>query len=126
MADKVNSSYVARSTNITFETSQTLRNEVVNIDQFNTDFVIDINGAIYKLSEPMDGQATVTIVGGLDTFVNEKIYREPLPYLTQLQKNTLYSILKELATFTDAATVQCSNDTIIDDFINSAYFNFCG
>ncbi len=124
MSELVGSTYVARSRNISFTTSQTLRNDVVNIDSFNTNFVIGINGDIYKLSEP-DDEATVTIVGGLDTFANEKIYREPLPYLTQMQKNTLYSILKQLASFTDQGQITC-NDSIIEEFLNSAYFNFCG
>lgn len=122
----VNSTLVARTRSIEFTTSETLRNEQVDVESFSTNFVIDVDGNIYKLSDGSEDSTTVTIVGGLDTFANEKIYREPLPYLTQMQKNAIYSILKQMASFTDQGEVSCTNDSIIDEFVQSVYFNFCG
>lgn len=122
---KVNPAYPARYRNLTFNITRTLRNERVDLKSLSGDFVIDIRGNVYLLNEPTGDDAVIDIEGGLDTFVHAKIERTPLPYLTQQQKTTIYSILKQLAVLTDTSQLD-SNDDTINEFVNSAYFNFCG
>lgn len=126
MADQVGPSFVARSRNLDFTTTKTLRGESVNVDSLGSNFVIDTQGEIFKLSDPTEESATITLVGGLDTFVNEKEYREPIFYITQKQKNTVYAILRELSINTDTGKVTCSDNDVFDRLVSSAYFNFCG
>lgn len=125
MTTIVNASYPARYRNLAFNITRTLRNQRVELASLNGNFAIDVKGNIYLLSEPTGDDATIDVIGGLDTFINAKIERTPLPYLTQRQQVAIYSILKQVAVLTDAAQLS-SNDDTIDEFINSAYFNFCG
>jgi hypothetical protein len=125
MTTIVNASFPARFRNLTFNITSTPRNENVRISSLDGNFVIDIKGNIYLLNEPTGDDAVITIVGGIDTFVNAKIQEAPLPYLTQRQQVAIYSILKQLSVLTDAAQLD-SNDVTISEYVNSAYFNFCG
>lgn len=125
MTTIVNASFPARFRNLTFNITSTPRNENVQISSLDGNFVIDIKGNIYLLNEPTGDDAVITIVGGIDTFVNAKIQEAPLPYLTQRQQVAIYSILKQLSVLTDAAQLD-SNDVTISEYVNSAYFNFCG
>lgn len=122
---KVNPAYPARYRNLTFNITRTLRNETIDLGSLSGNFVIDIRGNVYLLNEPTGDDAVIDIEGGLDTFVHAKIVRTPLPYLTQQQKTTIYSILKQLAVLTDTSQLDSNDDTIYE-FVNSAYFNFCG
>lgn len=126
MAEQVGASFVARSRNLEFSTTKTLRGEVVDMNSYGTNYFIDIHGEIFKLSESDEQSATITIEGGLDTFVNEKQYREPIFYVTQKQKNTIYCILRELSIVTDVAQVSSSDSDVLDRMVSSAYFNYCG
>lgn len=121
----VNASYPARYRNLTFNITRTLRNQTVELASLSGDFAIDVRGNIYLLNEPTSDDAVIDIIGGVDTFVNAKIERAPLPYLTQRQQVAIYSILRQLAVLTDTAQLS-SNDDTINEFVNSAYFNFCG
>ena len=125
MTTIVNPSYPARYRNLTFNITRTLRNEVVQLASLDGNFVIDIRGDIYLMSEPTGDDATITIVGGVDTFIGAKVERTPLPYLSQRQQVAIYSILKQLSVLTDAAQIE-SNDDAIYEFVNSTYYNFCG
>lgn len=126
MANIVGPTAVARSKNLYFKRSMHLRGATVKPESLGGNFVIDTHGLIYKISEPPQDTAAITIVGGLDTFVNEKQYRAPVLYLTQKQKNTLYAILKQLALNTDSGQVSCQDNDVLDRLLRSAYFNYCG
>lgn len=126
MANIVGPAAVARSKNLYFKRSMHLRGAVVNPQTLGGNYVIDIHGLIYKNSEAPQDTAAITIVGGLDTFVNEKKYRAPVLYLTQKQKNTIFAILKQLAMMTDSGQVSCQDNDVLDRMIRSAYFNYCG
>lgn len=126
MADQVAPSLVARSKNLTFTTTQTQREQKVDLASYGTNFAIDVHGQIFKYSEPSPEEATIVLEGGQDTFVNEKEYRSPIFYITQKQKNTVYAILRELATSTDSATVTCSDNDVFDRLVTSTYYNYCG
>lgn len=121
----VGSGLVSRFNNFHFSTTQTLRNQYVDIKSLNCDFVIDIDGTIYQNRTPTPNQAYIILVGGLDTFINEKVVREPRFYMTERQKVILYNILKQVAIRTDAA--QISSDTEeLQQIAYATYFNYCG
>lgn len=126
MAEQVGPPKVARSKNLTFSSTKTLRGQSVDVNSVSSNFVIDTHGEIFQLSEPSPDSATITLVGGLDTFVNEKQTRDPIFYITQKQKNTVYAILRELAVNTDNAQVTCSDSDVFDRLVSSAYYNYCG
>ena len=126
MAQLVGPSLVAKSKNLYFSTTQTLRNEKISISSVNANFVIDIHGQIHQNSEPQPDTATIVLEGGLDTFVNEKENRDPIFYITQKQKNTVYAILRELSILTDTGQVTSQTSEVLDRLVSSAYFNYCG
>ena len=92
----VGPSKVAMADSINFTTTKTLRGETVNVNSISG-YVVDLDGNIYDNSGG-GTSATVTFVGGLHTFINEKVYREPTFYITVRQKMTLYNIIKNLST----------------------------
>lgn len=126
MAEQVGASFVAKSKNLSFSLTNSLRGEKVNIDSYGGNFFIDIHGQIFKLSEPSSESASIIVEGGLDTFINEKQYREPIFYLTQKQKNIIYNILRELSILTDVSNVSSPDSEILDRLVSSTYFNYCG
>ncbi|CAB5221170.1 hypothetical protein UFOVP247_98 [uncultured Caudovirales phage] len=125
MAEVVGPAYVARSMNIAFSISGTLRNESVEISKLGTNFVIGLDGAIYKNSEPSPTSATVMLVGGDDTFINEKNKRAGKFYMTERQKVTLYAILKNVALMSDTAQIT-SDHPVLQQIAYATYFNYCG
>jgi hypothetical protein len=125
MAEVVGPAYVARSINIAFSVTGTLRNETVNIGSIGANFVLSIDGTIYKNSEPSPTSATVTLVGGDDTFINEKNLRRGKFYMTERQKVTLYNILKIVAQSSDTAQIT-SDHPVLQQVAYATYFNYCG
>lgn len=126
MSSIVGPALVAGSKNLYFKLSATQRNEKYNITtDFEGNFVIDIDGTIYQLTEPQPDTAAITIVGGIDTFIGEKQPRPSVFYLTQNQKVTLYKICKEVARLTDKAQLH-SDNTILDHLITNTYSNYVG
>jgi len=121
----VGPAFVARSSNIEFSTTKTLRNEDVDIQSLSANFVLDLNGTIYKLSDPSPDSATVILVGGLDTFIHEKNKRDPKFYMTTRQKVVIYNILKIVAQNTDTAKIT-GTDGVLDQIVHATYFNYCG
>ncbi len=110
---------------ISFATTNTLRNETVDIGSIDANYVVSIDGVINE-NKPVTGtSATVVLVGGNDTFVHEKQPREPMFYMTVRQKLTIYAILKALATRTDTASVSASVP-ILDTIVKATYTNFRG
>lgn len=116
---------VSQTNNLTFTTTDTLRNENVEVSSLNSNYVISIDGAINQNSEPTNDSASITLVGGKDTFVSEKQAREPLFYMTVRQKLTVYAILKSLALRTDSGSVS-SDVPVLDTIVKAAYTNFRG
>jgi hypothetical protein len=123
MASIVGPEVVAQSDTIVFTTTGTLRNQIVNFDTTNGFFISKI-GRIYG-SSSAPTTATVTLEGGLDTFVNAKKVQEPIFYMTTNQKLAIYNILRALAKRTPMADVSSDNDSL-DLIVKSTYFNYCG
>ena len=121
----VGSALVSKFNNFHFSTTDTLRNQPVDVNSISCDFVIDIDGTIYQNRTPTPNQAYIVFVGGNDTFINEKIYREPKFYLTERQKVILYNILKQVAIRTDAAQISSDIDEL-QQIAYATYFNYCG
>lgn len=115
---------VAKSNSIAFTTTNTLRNEPVDVGAVDTNYVVSLDGAINQNSEA-GVSATVSLVGGNDTFANEKQQREPMFYMTSRQKITVYAILRSLANRTATASVS-SDVPILNTIVNAAYTNFRG
>lgn len=112
--------------NLTFVFSNTLRNEIVNISQYSSDYVITINGEVYSSGSASGENATVVIIGGSDRFINEKTERlESTFYMSEPQKLTLYKAIKELSKRTDSANITSDNDKL-EQSITALYRNFCG
>jgi len=125
MAEIVGPGTVAKGKNLYFTLSGNLRGEGVDVTTLPGNYAIDIEGTIYKNSEPPEGSAAITVVGGQDTFINEKQPRPYCFYLSQRQKVTIYKILKELAKNTNTAQIH-SDDILLDHLITNTYANYCG
>ena len=121
----VGSALVAKYNNFTFNVTNTLRNETIDVNSISADFVISIDGTIVQNKTPASTSATVVLVGGLDTFVNEKSQRTPKFYITENQKVILYNILKQVALVTDTAQITSDNETL-EQIAYATYFNYCG
>ena len=119
-------SKVAKAKNLYFKTTDTPRGTVINKQSLGGNYVIDVDGAIYEVSATSGETAAITIVGGIDTFVNEKQPRPYAFYLTQRQKISLYGILKELATTTDKGQVHADENELLNYLITNTYSNYCG
>ena len=112
--------------NLTFNFSNTLRNEHVDLNDYSDGYVIDINGEVYSSGSVSGDDATVTIIGGSDRFVHEKVNRlESSFYMSEPQKLTLYKAIKELSKKYDSATINSNNDKL-EQSLTALYRNFCG
>lgn len=119
----VGPSKVATADSFNMTTTKTLRGETVNVDSI-TGYVVDLDGSIYDNSGG-GSSATVTFVGGLDTFVNEKVYRAPKFYITVRQKIALYNIVKNLASRIPNGQIT-SDVKELEAIAVSAYVNMYG
>jgi hypothetical protein len=117
-------SKVARAKNINFVTTNTPRDQVVDPMSVGGNYAITKDGMVIEISEAQD-QATVTIIGGIDTFANEKQSRPYSFYITQRQKIAVYQILKELAVTTDKGKLTADNP-LLERLVTSTYSNYCG
>ena len=112
--------------NLTFNFSNTLRNETVDMNQFSSGYVIAVNGEVYSSGSASGDDASVTIIGGSDRFINEKTERLSSSfYMSESQKLTLYKAIKELSKRTDSAVITSDNDKL-EQSITALYRNFCG
>ena len=125
MASIVGPELVSRFTNLYFSTSKHLRNEDVILANIKGNYVIDIDGKIYENSPGNDDHATITLVGGYDTFTHAKTKEVPKFYMTERQKITIYNILKAVSRRTDHAEI-ASDVEILDLIVNATYKNYCG
>ena len=124
--NQVSASKIAKAKNLYFKTTDTPRGTKLDLSSLGGNYVIDVEGTVYEISESSGESASITIVGGIDTFVNEKKYRPYVTYLTQRQKMVIYGILKELAQYTIKAEVSAGDNTMIDSLVKSVYRNYCG
>lgn len=116
---------VAKADNISFKTTKTLRNATLNISSYaGSGYFISVKGRIYG-DGPAGTSATVTLEGGLDTFVNAKKVQDPMFYITINQKLALYNILKVLAGRNPNAQVSGDSESL-DLLVNAIYANYCG
>lgn len=118
---------ISYSKNLTFNFSNTKRNEVINLSNYSSsNYIIDINGTVYMGSSPSEDSATVTIIGGNDTFIHEKATRlESNFYLSEPQKVVLYGIMREHCKWGDSAEITSDNDKL-EQSLNALYRNYCG
>jgi hypothetical protein len=99
--------------------------DIPGITNVGGNFVIDICGTIYKVSEPQPDSASITVIGGRDNFTHEKQSRPSVFYITQRQKMIIYKILFELASKTNKAELH-SDNSVLEQIITSTYSNYCG
>ena len=123
----VSPSAISYSKNLTFEFSNTLRNENVNMSDYSyAQYVIDVDGKIYQFAPANEQDATIVLIGGIDAFINEKAIRPQAPfYITQQQKNTIYKIMKEHANYYSDAEVIGTSDGL-DQCVSALYNNLVG
>lgn len=117
---------VSYSKNLNFDFSNTTRGEKVNLNSYNSyTFVIDVDGSVYQGVSANETNARICIIGGLNKFVNSRlntVYSNY--YLTEQQKITLYKIMKDLAMYTDSATITSSHDKL-EQALTTLYINYC-
>ena len=118
---------VAYSKNLDFSFSNTLRNENVNLNNYNSyTFIIDVDGTVYQGANASESQASIVIIGGIDKFMHSKSTSLASNFfLTEQQKVTLYKLIKELSIYTNTALISSDNDTL-EQALNSLYNNYCG
>ena len=112
--------------NLTFNFSNTLRNQQVDLEKYAANgYVIDVNGEIYSSGSVSGEDATITVIGGSDRFINEKANRLSATfYMSEPQKITLYKAIKELSKKIDSANITSNNDKL-EQSLNSLYKNYC-
>lgn len=116
------------SKNLAFSFSKTKRNESVSLNDYSDyNYILDVNGMLYMGSEPGEDSATVCIIGGDDTFVNEKAKRiNSNYYISEPQKVTLYDMMREHARWGDSAEITCEDSEKLELGLYSLYKNSCG
>jgi hypothetical protein len=118
---------VSHCKDLTFDFSLTKRNEYVDLNKYSSySFIIDVNGKVYQSGSCSEQQATVLVVGGLDTFINEKVSRTPSFYVTEPQKVTIYAIIRDLAHYSNDSKISSSNSDKLEQSINALYQNYIG
>jgi hypothetical protein len=119
---------IAYTTNLTFNFSNTLKDQPINLDDYSSaNFVIDIDGQVYQ-GQPVDGtNSTTIIIGGIDRFINGSNPNRLVSnfYLTEPQKVVLYRIMKDLAIYTDSATITSDSDKL-QQSLTALYTNYSG
>ena len=125
--NEVSPEAVAHSKNLTFNFSNTLRGEKVDLNRYSSaTYIIDVNGKVYQSASANEDQATIIIIGGKDKFINEKIERPTVDfYISEQQKLTIYKIIKELSSYYQDSTISSSNE-MLDQSITALYNNYCG
>lgn len=123
----VSPSCISYHKNLTFNFSNTLRNQTIYLEQFSSaDYVIDVNGKVYSSGKASGDSATVIVVGGSDRFINEKAKRLASTfYVSEPQKVTLYKVMLDLSKRTDSASISSNNDKL-EQALTALYRNNCG
>jgi len=125
--NKVSPTAIAYSKNLSFDFSNTVRDQNINLDDYASyTFILDIDGSIYQSAAANEDNASIVVIGGIDTFANEKMERLSSNFfITESQKIVLYKALKELSKFYDSANITSSNDKL-ELSLNALYSNYCG
>ena len=119
---------VSHSKNLNFDFSLTLRNENVNLSKYSSyNFIIDVDGRVYQSAAPNEQSANICVIGGYDTYINEKSNRPPATfYISQNQRVTIYSIIRDLANFSNDSQITSGNSDKLEQAIKSLYMNYIG
>ena len=125
MYQSATASDVSKFDELTFEFTKTFRDQQLPQSSISGDFVIDINGLIYKKGKSSGKSASVTVIGGISNFAHEKIPSPTMPYITVPQKVTICKILRLLAKRTTQATLSSSDGALYGILIGS-YYNYIG
>lgn len=113
---------LARKTNIDFEVTSTKRNVKIDYSTYNADYFIFYDGLIYVLKESKSQSVKVLVVGGLNTFANQKVERPEAFYLSTGQKQTLSHTMYFLSKNSDATIT--SNSYMLQRMLEGEYNNF--
>lgn len=126
MLNVVSSSFMGGFNDYTFNFSFTLRNQQVNLESYDCNYILDIDGVLYEKNSNVTQSCVVIIVGGIDTFMFEKETRPPVNFfITDAQRVVIYRVIKELSRKTDTAKIEANQETL-KTFIQSLYSNLCG
>ncbi len=114
------------SKNLEFSFSRTKRNEIINLNNYSSyNYILDINGNLYQGAQPGEDSATVLIIGGDDTFVNEKAKRiSSNYYISEPQRVALYAMMREHSTWGDSAEITCTNSDKLEQALHGLYKNY--
>ena len=125
--NEVSPEAIAYCKNLTFSFSNTLRDEKVNLQNYSSfTFIIDIDGTVYQGASADEQSATVCLIGGLNKFIHAKsVTAYSNFYVTEQQKVTLYKAIRELARYTDTASITSDNEKL-EQSISALYNNYCG
>jgi len=119
---------VSYYTNLTFNFSNTLKDQPINLNDYSdSTFIVDIDGQVYQGSSSGGTSASITIIGGVDKFINGSNPDRLASnfFITEPQKVVLYRIIKDLSIYTDSATISSDNDKLLQS-LNALYQNYCG
>jgi len=118
---------VSYSKDLYFTFSKTLKDEKVNLNDYaSSTFIIDIDGTVYQGAQANHDNASITLIGGINMFINSKaVYSASQYYITEQQKITLYKIMREQARYYDSSTITSDNDKL-EQSLNALYLNYCG
>ena len=118
---------VSHSKNLTFDISRTLRDQYVDLNQYSSySYIIDVDGKVYQSGSVSNDQASVILIGGVSNFVNEKVTRAGTFYITQAQKAVIYTIIRDLAQFSNDSQISSSNCDELDICVSALYNNYIG
>jgi len=88
---------VTNVTSLTFNFSNTQRNQPVSLDDIQGDYIITLNGDIVQKKQASKS-ATITIIGGTEAHLNRKDNEEVAEYyLNNSQKAAIHQILYNFA-----------------------------
>lgn len=107
--------------------SNTRRDEQINIDNINTNFVLDTNGVIYEISPRNDNESTLTVIGGDRRFLYQKdLDEEKEIYITQPQIAAIKEIARYMS-YTGGGFISIeSPDQYLLNVTQAYYYNFRG
>ena len=116
---------VSHSKNLTFDISRTLRDQYVDLNQYSSySYIVD--GKVYQSGSVSNDQASIILIGGVSNFINEKVPRDGTFYVTQAQKAVIYTIIRDLAQYSNDSQISSSNCEELDICVSALYNNYIG
>lgn len=114
------------SQSLYFAFTYTKKGEKVDLNSYNCDFIIDVNGDTYQKNTLNSQNVNIMVVGGVDQFIGAPTNMASVNYyITESQKITLYAILRAFAKANDGGTVD-SNSEDLYLLVKSLYDNYRG